>query len=257
MALSSYILLMWHFDPRTIRLLVRVVSPDASEASRIAREAEHDARLLSALLQEPRLHSWLLERPHEMVAVSPHAFFAALLFRVRHDLETRAFTHERDSGRMVVVFDTKHVRELLTADDVVAYLSWVLASFVKIHSVTRMVRIRKSMWRRYTISDYDIASLMGYANRLAPERRPVVYRRIGEVALFQKGVFADVPNQTDLVVVGVESYEKALEGGGVPPAETEAVEAVHDSFLEAAKALTFMTEHYVGPLKTKVFAPQT
>lgn len=234
-------------------MLVRVVSPDASEAGRIARAAERDPRLLARILREPRLHSWLFDHPHEMVSVCPQAYFAALLYRVRQDLATQTFTRERDSGRMVIVFDIRQVRELLETDAVLAYLSWVLASFVKIHSVTRRVRVRPSVWRTYTISDYDIASLIGYADRLEPPRRPVIYRRIGEVALFQKGVFSDVPEKRDLVRVGIDSYRKALDGGGVLPEEADVIETVRDSFIQATKAYTFMADHYLGSLRTKVF----
>ena len=244
---------MWHFDTRTIDMLVRIVSPDASEAFRVARAAGKDPDLLSRILQDPRLHSWLFERPHEMVSVSPQAFFAAMLYRVRHDLATRTFTRERESGRMVVVFDIKQVRELLETDAVLAYLSWVLASFVRIHSVTRRVRVRPSVWRTYTISDCDIGSLMGYVRRLEPRRRPVIYRRIGEVALFQHGVFAGAPTSSDLVQVGKDSYRKALDGGGVTPEEVEVIEAVRESFIPATKAFTFMSDHYLGSMRTKVF----
>ncbi|MFW5745442.1 MAG: hypothetical protein ACOC6J_12150 [Spirochaetota bacterium] len=246
---------MWHFDEHTIRLLVNVVSPDASEPGRIIRSAARDARLLSSILQDRRLHSWLLERPHEMIAVAPHAFFAALLYRVRRDLATHAFTHERDSGRMVVVFDIKDVRHLLDDDAVIAYLSWVLASFVHIHSVTRSVRVRRSVWRKYTVSDYDVHSLLGYVGRIEPERRPIVYRRIGEVALFQSGVFADSSSVRELYELGPDSYRKALEGGAVASDEAEAVDAVRELFLAATKAYAFMTDHYLGALRTKVFAP--
>lgn len=246
---------MWHFDEHTIGLLVNVVSPDASEPGRIARAALRDPRFLSSILRDRRLHSWLLERPHEMVSVAPHAFFAALLYRVRRDLASRGFTHERDSGRMVVVFDIKDVRHLLDEDAVIAYLSWVLASFVHINSVTRTVRVRRSVWRTYTVSDYDIHSLLGYVDRIEPKRRPIIYRRIGEVALFQSGVFSDSSSLTELVEVGPDSYRKALDGGAVPSDETEAVETVQESFLAAAKAFTFMADHYLGALRTKVFAP--
>lgn len=244
---------MWYFDPRTVRLLVSVVAPDASEASRIARAAEQDPRLLASILQEPRLHAWLLERPHEMVTISPHAFFAALLYRVRMDLATRAFTHERDSGRLVVVFDIERIRELLAVDEVVAYLSWILASFVRINAETRTVRVRQSAWRKVTVSDYDIGSLVGYVRRLAPPRRPVIYRRIGEVALFQRGVFSESPQPTDLVQLGTDSYRRALDGGAATPEEVGPMEAVSEAFIEAAKAYTFMTDHYLGALRTHVF----
>lgn len=247
---------MWHLDPQTIRMLVKVVSPDAAEVGRIARTAEHDEELLTAILEDPRLHSWLLERPHEMVFMAPEAFFAALLYRVRHDLATRTFTHERESGRMVIVFDIQDVRELMEESVVIAYLSWMLASFVRIHTVTRTVRVRRATWRKYTVSDFDIGSLLRYVHRIEPQRRPVVYRRIGEVALFQAGILPERTPTTDLVVVGTDSYQKALEGGGVDPEETDAISAVTDGFLAASKALAFMSEHYLGPLRTKVFEPQ-
>ena len=248
---------MWGFDRPTIESIVNVVSPDASESGRIARAAERESRVMASLLQDRRLHAWLLERPHEMLAISPHAFFAALLYRVRYDLATRAFTHERASGRMVIVFDVKRVRELLESDGVMAYLSWIPASFVRIHSVTRSVRVRPSTWRRYTVSDFDISSLMGYVRRLDPERRPAIYRRIAEVALFKKGVFLEVPDarhlDEDLVELGTDSYRKALDGGAVLPDEESAIVAICEAFLEAAKALTFMSDHYLGTLRTKVF----
>ena len=243
---------MWHFDRQTIELLVRVVSPDITEAARVARAAEREPRLLSRILQEPRLHAWLFERPHEMVSVSPHAFFAALLYRVRRDLATRTFTRERDSGRLVLVFDVEQTRRLLEADEILAYLSWVLASFVRIHTITRRVRVRPSVWRTYTVSDYDLGSLLGYVHRLEPDRRPVIYRRIGEVALFQSGVFSDMPTRTDLVRVGVDAYQRAL-AGGVMPEETDVIESVRDSFRPASKAFTFMADHYLGSLRSRVF----
>lgn len=243
---------MWHFDRQTIEILVRIVSPDISEAARVARAADRDPALLCRILQEPRLHGWLFERPHEMVSVSPHAFFAALLYRVRRDLATQSFSRERDSGRMVIVFDVEQTRELLEADEVLAYLSWVLASFVRIHTITRRVRVRPSVWRTCTVSDYDLGSLLGYVRRLEPDRRPVIYRRIAEAALFQSGVFSDVPGQEDLVRVGIDAYRRAL-SGGVMPEETEVIETVRDAFRPASKAFTFMADHYLGSLRTKVF----
>lgn len=244
---------MWNFDRRTIERLVGIVCPDAAEAARICTSAEREPELLASILQEPRLHSWLLERPHELVSMAPQAFFASLLYRVRGDLATRTFTHERASGRLVVVFDVKDVRALLELDAVIAYLSWVLASFVRIHSVTRTIRIRESVWRKITVSDYDIRSMLGYVQRLEPKRRPVIYRRIGEVALFQNGVFSEDADTVDLVVIGTDSYTRALDGGGVLPEELDAIEAVRDGFVPATKAFRFMSDHYLAALRTKVF----
>jgi hypothetical protein len=104
------------------------------------------------------------------------------------------------------------------------------------------------------VSDYDIGSLVRYVSRIEPERRPVIYRRIGEVALFQSGIFPDSVSLEELSVLGSDSYQRALEGGGVAPDETEAIGAVQESFVPATKAFAFMSDHYLGARRTKVFS---
>ena len=139
-----------------------------------------DERVLAALLADDR----------GIVELSPRFLFGVLLRRIRNDLATIPYTVERvDSGGRLVVFDAGIVHELLKVDEMLDYLVELLVSFERIEMLTiRGAHPRREVRRLSTLSIDDMMELAGMVE--AP-LRPMVFRRIGDIALFTTGLFPE------------------------------------------------------------------
>lgn len=239
----------------------------------MVRSLEDDAEMVSAMLEDERLARVLIDEWDTAVQVSPKLFFAVLLHRVRHDLRNRTYTFERDNKQMMVIFDTASILELLDRPDVRDYLSDMLASFSRIRSYTVSVRKRTGVWYRHRISDYDVDSLIRLSERMSEETRLPIYRRIGDVCLFTLGVFSEwlqtdrramLKSYPELGLLAAKNVDDFKDYGEYfyraaarlsPSGQQAVLDELSREFSLAAKPLTFMADHYLGALKTKVFFP--
>jgi hypothetical protein len=157
----------------------------AEEAPARLRE-RHD--LLDVMLEDDRLVDRLLGDEQALVRVSPRLVFTVLLRRVVRDLHQKPYTVERSADETVAVFDATQVRRFIAEPEIWNYLVSMLTSFIRNESVTVLVRRREHYVRRRfnTSSLEDMIDLSGLAGEDAV---PWIFRRIGDIALFQSGVF--------------------------------------------------------------------
>ena len=151
--------------------------------------------LLDVMLEDDRLVDRLLGDEQALLRVSPRLVFSVLLRRVVRDLHQKAYTVERTADETIAVFDATQVRRFVAEPAIWQYLVTMLTSFVRNESVTVLVRRRDHYVRRRfnTSSLEDMIDLSGVADRLSPplagEAVPWIFRRIGDIALFQSGIF--------------------------------------------------------------------
>lgn len=144
----------------------------------IARPAVFDA-LFGSVDQDPLIHA------------SPRLVFAVLLSRVARDLEDSGYVDEWLGPRLrVPVFDASRLREFVSEPDRRAFLTELLASYTKVASGAVWLKTARG-WRRRRYSELDPIRLAQMLEVVAPFQRPVIHRRLGDLALFLSGVFPD------------------------------------------------------------------
>jgi len=262
------------FSDDDLQFLVRVLMPATDDKQRMARMLREDAEMLEAMLGDERVFRRMLADPLSVLRVSPALFFAILLARVRFDLEHEPYTLERSKRLSMVLFDVPQIVELLDDRQLRDYLTELLVSFVRINSFSFNVRIRPGLWRRVRFSDFDIDSLVKYANAVDESERYPAYKRIADICLFTLGVLSAPPpvdpvsellkaegmrlraqrSQDDYVTEGVTFYRLAARHGDVRArGRSEVLSTLADKFTLAVKPLAVMSARYLQPFKDSVF----
>lgn len=172
-------------DLRFVAETVGAGRSDAEEAPARLRE-RHD--LLDVMLEDDRLVDRLLGDEQALLRVSPRLVFSVLLRRVVRDLQQRPYTVERAADETVAVFDATQVRRFVAEPQIWSYLASMLTSFIRNESLTVLVRRREHYVRRRfnTSSLEDMIDLAGLAGA---DEMAWIFRRIGDIALFQSGIF--------------------------------------------------------------------
>jgi hypothetical protein len=266
----------WDFDDRDLRFLADFFMPHRADRERVLRMLREDEDIVDGMVHDPALAEHILDNPEPVLNLSPQLLFAVLLIRAREDLRTRPFTFEKASNKMMVIFDTKLILELLARKPVLAYLSQMLASFVRIRSFSVTMPVRPGIWRRYSFSDFDVESLLRFGEVADASRRFAIYKRIADLCLFTVGIFPQYLMPTtvgqgntrrvvrnrekkrmeDYNECGKHYYKQAarLPDPGAEEAR-EVLSELSEKFEIAAKPLGFLADHYLGPLRTKAFVP--
>jgi len=268
----------WEFDEKDLRFLASFFMPQRPDTGRAVTMLREDEDIVDGMVSNPALAEHVLQNPEPLLDLSPRLLFAVLLVRAREDLRTRPFTFEKASNRMMVIFDTNLILELLGQKQVLVYLSHMLASFVRIRSFSVTIPVRPGVWERYSFSDFDVESLIRYGEVAEISRRFDIYKRIADVCLFTVGVFPEyllptvLGDGTSRRVVRnrekkrMEEYQECgrhfyREASRLPNPSAEGNRDVlielSDKFDIAAKPLTFLADHYLGAMRTKAFTPET
>lgn len=174
-----------------LRFLARVAGAGDAHATADHLRAWHaEPARAEPWCDDERVLAALLADDAAIVELSPRFLFSVLLRRIRHDLATIPYTVERvDSGGRLVVFDAGVVHELLKVDEMFDYLVELLVSFERAETLTiRRAHSRREGRRLSTLSIDDMMELAGMVE--APQR-PLVFRRIGDIALFTTGLFPE------------------------------------------------------------------
>jgi hypothetical protein len=227
-----------------------------------AEELRRDPRLLAVALESPELYARLKAERDPLLRVSPFVLFGVLVRQAVRDLRQARFTVERSGLRgRVVVFDAPRVRAFLDEPGIVDYLAELLASFTRVYSGSWWRRTPAG-WRRRRFSELDLRSLEALHAEAGEEERFWLDRRMGEVALFLVGVFPDAVRRPrlhgrtaeELEAFGAEHYERAAQH---PLAERSGLAGLLGQlaarFTLARKALNFVTDHYLYPLRADWF----
>lgn len=176
---------------RDLRFLVETLMPGYRDPEEAVSLLATDAQMIERMLDEDRLFERVTGEDEILVRISPWLFFTVLLRRARRDLEQEAFTVEERARQKVVLFDADRVTDLLAEEEVLDYLASMLASFMRVQSVTVRYRVRQGIWRRYRTSELDVDGMIRAAERMDAPLRYGAYRRIGDVCLFLSGMFPE------------------------------------------------------------------
>jgi hypothetical protein len=201
-----------------------------------------------------------------VIELSPRSLFTVLLRRIRRDLAEIPYTVERvESTGRVVVFDAGLACELLRASEMFDYLVELLVSFER--SETVAVRQRPFARKPRRLSTLSIDDMLELANVIDPPLQAMVFRRIGDIALFTTGLFPDAvlrgsrltPRLTreamrrrslrrleDYEEEGRRYYRLAADRlSSSHPALSGVLTRLADEFTAARKPLNVLSERYV------------
>jgi len=262
---------------RDLRLLAGSEGPGAAARLR-AEPARICERIASPEVYDALFAPWV-EEP--FVLASPLLVFSVLLAQTARELAER--THIREwigPGRRVPVFDVEGPRAF--AEDPLRrlFLAEVLASYTHVVSGSLLVRTRRG-WARRRFSELDPVRLAELLEVVPAFERPLVYRRLGDLALFLTGVFPDHvgerlfrPIQVERITrllgtelgapadgavgllerLGRHAYGMAAEGIGAPAAGLASVLAeMPERFADARRLLFVLTEHHLFPRRERWF----
>ena len=261
---------------RDLRFMVETLMPGRRDLEHTVDLVRSDEKLIEAMLDEDHLFQRLVAEEMVLLFVSPWLFFTVLLRRARRDLEQEAFTVERRQLQKVVLFDTDRVVELLEQEPLRDYLATMLASFIRVESVTVPVRVRKGLWRRYRTNNLDVDGMMRYSQSLAEPFRFEPYKRIADGCLFLTGVFPEYieaqyryprsqklrPRTRSRICASREDYESQGRAFYRLAAEHERARAeglgdvltiLSENFILAEKPLAFLTNRYLQFAKQGLF----
>lgn len=261
---------------RDLRLLARG-GPEAVARLRAAPERVVEA-IGSPEVYDALFAPWV-EEP--FVLASPLLVFSVLLAQTARELG--GSTHIREwigPGRRVPVFDVEGPRAF--AEDPLRrlFLAEVLASYTHVVSGSLLVRTRRG-WARRRFSELDPVRLAELLEVVPPVERPMVYRRLGDLALFLTGVFPDHvgerlfrPIQVERITrilgaelgasadgavgllerVGRHAYGVAAEGIEARAAGLASVLVeMPERFADARRLLFVLTEHHLFPRRERWF----
>ena len=250
-----------------LQYLIAVASPGTRDETRLLRALREDADILTGMLRDPRLAKHLLAEPERVVTASPRLFFAALLVRIRAELEQTTYTVEQEDRHLMLVFDSREVAGLMHRADVLAYMVGMLVSFLKIRTQSLLVRLRKGTWHRMSFSDMDLECLIALGGRAGPRELFPLERRIGDVCLFQSSFFprAHEPRtgsrsesherRERLAEIGRHYYGLASRRAEAQElAISEALGELAERFDMAVKPLALMAGRYLDRLRERLFA---
>jgi hypothetical protein len=155
-----------------------------------------------------------------IAVVGPFVAFAVLLAGAPAPLADLHFVPERVGRRSIVpVFEVDALRELVADPLRRLFLADLLASYTHVASGALWVKGRGG-WRHRRFSELDPAQFAELILSVPPDERLVLYRRLGDLALFLTGVFPDHAGGHVLTPIAASRLRRAV-GGGASPSGAE------------------------------------
>lgn len=260
-----------NFSERDLDFVIENVAPNSANSEHLKKLLTEDVQFRTAMLGDDALLNRIQSDEEIFLYISPALFFEILLRNSHRELETAAYTEERQGRMSIPVFDTPNVLEFMEQPGVVEYLASMMASFTRINSYTIPVRVRRGVRRRVRYNDMDVDSLIRFAADADPEQKFGYYKRIADVCLFLSGVFPDsaqtragnspLPRSWRMRRT-LEEYERegrtfyglAQEHPAARVLELSQVfAALKDNFNAARKPLTFVATRFLHAKKRQLF----
>jgi hypothetical protein len=250
-----------HLSDADLLYLADVLATGADRA-RMLTVLREDEEILRAMLADQRLFDRIASEPEGLLQVSPRLLFCVLMARVKRDLERLSYTVE--PGR-TVIFDGPRIASLLEDNRIADYLVEILASFVRVHSTTFTIRLRRGVWARYRFSDFDLAGLIRYTATLEEAERFEWYRRIGDLCLFLSGVFPEAMqagrgytaathlSRATCMESGRSAYRAASRHPRADISIAGVLARLAETFDLAVKPLDHLASRYLGSLRDQLF----
>jgi hypothetical protein len=184
---------LWHmrFTTADLRFLAGTLFPhDPAAAARHLSHWQTDAAGAAAWLDDARLLQRLHADDGAVIELSPRFLFTVLLRRIRRDLASVPYTIERvERDGRIVVFDASVVLDMLRSEEIFDYLVELLVSFERAETFTVARAGARAGLRR--LSTASISDMLEFAGLVDASMRPMVFRRIGDIALFTTGLFPE------------------------------------------------------------------
>ncbi len=257
-----------------LSMILKILMPGHRNKQRMMRIMRQDSDILDGMLRDERLFKSLLDNPESIIRVSPYLFFTVILYRVRNKLKNQSYTVEWQQKKQTIVFDSERVNDFLGKGRVLSYLIEMLVSFVRINSFIIPIRVRKGHWQKLRFSDFDIDSLIRYSQMIDEEHRFGPYKRIADICLFITGIFPDAVGNLYLDLFGgrrrldftaewnreiFEEHGKHFYGEAARHRAAHILDLhpvlseLAENFHLATKPLSFMSSHYLGLFKDRLF----
>ena len=248
--------------------VIGLAAPNARDPDRLKRLARQDEELRKALVSDDAVFEHVMADDEAFVRVTPALYFEVLLRRALKELETSTHTVERSGRQAIPVFDTDEVVRLMEAPRVPEYLATMLASFTRVETYVRPVRVRRGVWRKMRYNDMDVDSLLRLCAEADEQQRLRFYKRIADVCLFVTGIFRDYASSAGVVGAGrarrtLEDYETegrrfyglaAEHPGARALGLSEVFDLLREHFTSARKPLAFIASQYLHSRRQRLFA---
>ena len=207
------LLLLERLSDRDMRLLADVTGDTAGREGPDALRKEPGR--VEELLARPEAFGALFEgrREDPLLVASPFLAFAVLLAHAPSLLQGLTFVAEPvGARRRVPVFEVEPLRQFLADPLRRLFLADLLASYTHVVSGALWLKGRRG-WRHRRFSELDPAQLAELILVTPVDQRLVLYRRLGDLALFLSGVFPDHVAASGLAPIAVERLGRALGEG--------------------------------------------
>ncbi len=238
-------------------LRVTESAPD-EDLSGAVRSLRADPPVLAAMLEDERLQPAVLNDPHILLKVSPYFFFSILLRRARRELRNRSFTAEwLAPRRRLPVFDAPRIADTLEDTARVHYLADLLGSFTSVARSPGDRGVPVPSGRRF--HELNLNDLRRLRHTAYAAQRFALDRRLGDVALFLAGVFPDSAHgAAELDEWEGESQTRYRSAARAPEARRcglrETLDGLADDLHPARKALNFVADRFLQPIRCEWFA---
>jgi hypothetical protein len=202
---------------------------------------------------------------------SPTLIFAVLIHRAAAEVADAGYVTERVGGSTLVpVFDQIALGEYATDPVHQLFLVELLGSYTKVVSGPRWVKTGQR-WRKHKFSELDAGQLVLLLDSVDESEQSGIYRRLGDLALFVTGVFPDHSAQRAVPPIELERMLRSLPPAARAKISDESLDTlmgrgstaallagmgplwyrmaalgqVADSFDQARRFLTFVTDRYL------------
>jgi hypothetical protein len=205
------LLLLERLSDRDLALLTEVAGGPGPGAASLREQPGR----IDELLARPEVFRALFDegRDELLLAAGPFLAFAVLLAHAPGMLEGLSFVAEPvGRRRRLPVFEVQPLRDFLADPLRRLFLADLLASYTHVASGPLWVRGRRG-WRHRRFSELDPAQLAELILVTPLEQRLVLYRRLGDLALFLSGVFPDHVATRLPAPIAVERLARAVTQG--------------------------------------------
>ena len=252
-----------------LQMLARYAGDEPVDPKRL----RGDRAAVQRRIRDRRFSDRLLADRDDVLAVSPYLFFLTMLVREREDLATRAWSYELATSRMSIIFDTPQLIALLDDEGLLDYLALMLASFIRVNQYSRLMEVRRGIFRRMRLNTLDIESMLEYSRYVGESERFVLFKRVADVCLFMNGIYGERlrfdrvtgrhfrpptrgrASAKDYRECGRHYYREAARIAERRDVEDQDVllELSH-SFELATRSLGFLSDHYLATLRSRGFS---
>jgi len=186
-----------NLSERDLATLGAIVGSDPVE---LAEDLRRRPWSVHDLLSRQDVFEAVLDRSaHPADVVSPFLLFAVLVHHVAAELRDATYVNDWSGPKSrLPVFDVEPLREFVEDAGRTSFLARLLSSF----AVPDPVPV--------PADPFDLTSLASWVDHVMPRDRSVLFKRLGDLALFSAGVFPDRTGSKPLMPVDAERLGRTV-----------------------------------------------